>query len=85
MTMYRGVKDMNQKILNITNGDSFNGYFLSKFGGEAVPFREVMMDGDSEEDIYSEEFVRLRSFAFIRAERQCGGIPIQYVGVRCLT
>ena len=48
-------------ILNITNGDCFNDYFLSKFGGEAVPFCEAMMDGDTLSDIYSDEFIELRS------------------------
>ena len=49
------------KVLNITNGDCFNHYFLSKFGGEAVPFCEAMMDGDTVSDIYSHEFIELRS------------------------
>lgn len=52
---------MNEKILNITNGDAFNEYFLSKFGGKAVPFRESMMDGATVIDIYSNEFVAARS------------------------
>ena len=52
---------MARKILNITNGDYFNNYFLSIFGGEAIPFREVMMDGDTVPEIYSEEFIALRS------------------------
>ena len=52
---------MNTKILNITNGNCFNSYFLSRFGGEAIPFREAMMDGDAAPDIYSEEFIALRS------------------------
>ena len=51
------------KVLNITNGDCFNDYFLSKFGGEAVPFCEAMMDGDTVSDIYSDEFIELRSKA----------------------
>ena len=51
------------KVLNITNGDCFNDYFLSKFGGEAVPFCEAMMDGDTISDIYSDEFIELRSKA----------------------
>ena len=49
------------KILNITNGDYFNEYFLKNFGGEAVPFCEAMMDGETASDIYSEEFVELRA------------------------
>ena len=52
---------MNNYILNITNGDCFNEYFLAKFGGEAVPFCEAMMDGDTVSDIYSGEFINLRS------------------------
>ena len=52
---------MSNKALNITNGDAFNRYFQEKFGGVAVPFREVMMDGDVVEDIFSCEFVRLRA------------------------
>ena len=51
------------KILNITNGNHFNEYFLSKFGGEAIPFCEAMMDGDTLSDIYSGEFIELRSKA----------------------
>ena len=52
---------MNNKILNITNGDAFNEYFVSKHGGLAVPFREAMMDGETVLDIYSEEFISVRS------------------------
>ena len=48
-------------ILNITNGDYFNNYFISTFGGEAVPFCEAMMDGDTVSDIYSDEFIKMRS------------------------
>ena len=48
-------------ILNVTNGDCFNEYFLAKFGGEAVPFCEAMMDGDTVSDIYTNEFIELRS------------------------
>ena len=49
------------EILNITNGDCFNDYFLSRFGGKAVPFCEMMMDGDTVSDICSDGFVELRS------------------------
>ena len=52
---------MKNKILNITNGDYFNEYFVSEFGGTAVPFRECMMDGDSVAEIFSDEFVAIRS------------------------
>lgn len=52
---------MKNRILNITNGDVFNEYFISNFGGEAVPFCEAMMDGKTIIDIYSDEFIKLRS------------------------
>ena len=52
---------MPHKILNITNGDAFNDYFLSKFDGVAVPFCEDMMDGDTVLNIYSKDFIDLRS------------------------
>ena len=48
-------------VLNITNGDCFNEYFLKHFGGEAVPFCEAMMDGDTVPQVYSDEFVELRA------------------------
>ena len=51
---------MDEKVLNITNGDCFNGYFISRFGGVAVPFCEAVIDGDVVEDIYSDDFVALR-------------------------
>ena len=52
---------MYNKILNITNGEYFNEYFISKFGGIAVPFCEAMMDGDTVENIYSKQFIVLRA------------------------
>ena len=52
---------MQEKILNITNGDYFNKYFLEQFGGIAIPFCEVMMDGEVVTEIYSKEFIKLRS------------------------
>ena len=52
---------MHDKSLNITNGDYFNEYFIAKFGGEAVPFCEAIMDGDVVMNVYSEEFIQLRS------------------------
>ena len=52
---------MENKILNITNGDAFNDYFIKNFSGEALPFREVMMDGDTVGDVYSEDFIRVRA------------------------
>ena len=52
---------MHNTILNITNGDYFNAYFISKFGGTAIPFCEVMMDGEVVTDIYSQQFIELRA------------------------
>ena len=52
---------MQIKVLNVTNGDYFNKYFLSKYGGEAVPFCEAMMDGETVANIYSQQFVELRA------------------------
>ena len=49
------------EILNITNGDAFNRYLLSKIGGEAIPFREAMMDGEAVLDVYSDKFIEARS------------------------
>ena len=52
---------MYNEILNITNGDCFNEYLISRYGGVAVPFCEAMIDGEAVADIYSEEFVALRA------------------------
>ena len=52
---------MHSKILNITNGEYFNEYFISNFGGAAVPFCEAVMDGEVLTDIYSEEFISVRA------------------------
>ena len=52
---------MNKRILNITNGDAFNRYLLSKIGGEAVPFREAMMDGETVGEVYSDAFIEVRA------------------------
>ena len=52
---------MENKILNITNGDAFNSYFIKKFSLEALPFREAMMDGEAAPAIYSDEFVYARA------------------------
>ena len=52
---------MQKKTLNITNGDYFNEYLISKFGGAAIPFCEAMMDGETTADIFSEEFIALRA------------------------
>ena len=49
------------EILNITNGEYFNDYFISDFGGTAVPFCEAIMDGEVLSDIYSEEFIAVRA------------------------
>ena len=52
---------MDNKILNITNGEYFNEYYISKFGGLSVPFCEAMMDGETAENIYSKQFIELRA------------------------
>ena len=52
---------MQNKILNITNGECFNGYFISDLGGKAIPFCEAMMDGKTVTDIYSQQFISLRA------------------------
>lgn len=52
---------MHNKTLNITNGECFNEYFISKFGGTAVPFCEAMMDGEAVSDIFSQRFITLRA------------------------
>lgn len=54
---------MSKNTLNITNGDAFNRHFLAKFGGKSIPFREAMMDGEAVADIFSKEFINLRSAA----------------------
>ena len=54
-------KGRTKKVLNITNGDAFNKHFLANHKGNAVPFREVMMDGEAIPEIFSPEFVDLRS------------------------
>ncbi len=52
---------MDNKILNITNGEYFNEYFISKIGGIAVPFCEAMMDGETVSDVYSDQFIQIRA------------------------
>lgn len=52
---------MKDKILNITNGDYFNNYFLQKYGKPSVAFCEDMMDGNAVSDIYSDDFIKFRS------------------------
>ena len=61
---------MEEKILNITNGDYFNEYFVSHYGGIALPFCEAMMDGDVVSEIYSEEFIKLRSNVLNVSEKE---------------
>ena len=61
---------MQEKILNITNGDCFNQYFIAQFGGIAVPFCEAMMDGEVVAEIYSEAFIKLRSNALHITEKE---------------
>ena len=52
---------MREEILNITNGDYFNNYLTKKIGGLAIPFREVIMDGEVVDIVYSDEFIKLRA------------------------
>lgn len=61
---------MDNRILNITNGDCFNDYFVSKFGEIAVPFCEAMMDGETAMNIYSQKFVELRAKALNTTENE---------------
>ena len=58
------------KVLNITNGEYFNEYFVSAFGGVSVPFCEAMMDGDAVADIYSDQFVEVRAGALNVSENE---------------
>lgn len=51
----------NPAVLNITNGDVFNGHLLAQIGEASIPFRESMMDGNAIGDIYSDAFVRHRA------------------------
>ena len=57
-------------ILNVTNGDYFNEYFLKKFGGHALPFCEDMMDGEAHEVVYSNEFIAKRCNALSVSEEE---------------
>ena len=66
--MFEG--SIKEKIINITNGDAFNEYFLSKLGGLAVPFREAMMDGNTVPEVYSNEFLSVRSAALNVSEEK---------------
>lgn len=57
-------------ILNITNGDAFNRYYLSTYDGEAIPFREAMMDGEGSPEIFSNRFVKLRASTLEVSEKE---------------
>ena len=61
---------MHSKILNITNGEYFNEYFISNFGGAAVPFCEAVMDGEVLTDIYSEDFIAVRAKSLNITEKE---------------
>lgn len=61
---------MNNKALNITNGEYFNKHFIEKHGEQAVPFCEAMMDGDVISDICSQEFISLRAKALFVSENE---------------
>ena len=63
---------MSGKILNITNGDAFNRYFLSEFGGDAIPFCEAMMDGDTVYEIYSNDLTTSEMIGVIKTMEMAG-------------
>ena len=52
-------------VLNITNGDYFNRYFLknynTEYAGDAIPFREAMIQGDTEKEVLSNAFISTRA------------------------
>ena len=50
-----------RSILNITNGDYYNDYFLKKLGGPAIPFCEAMMDGTTVPRVDSDLFILRRA------------------------
>lgn len=59
-----------EQILNVTNGECFNEYFIKKFGGYALPFCEAMMDGEAHEGVYSNEFIEKRCKALSVSEEE---------------
>ena len=61
---------MHNIILNITNGEYFNEYFLSEFCGIAIPFCEAMIDGEAVTNIYSEQFITLRAQSLSVTEKE---------------
>ena len=52
---------MGKLVLNVTNGDYFNEFFAKTNNEIAIPFREVMMDGEALRNIFSDEFISLRA------------------------
>lgn len=50
-----------RSLLNITNGDYYNDYFLKKLGGPAIPFCEAMMDGTTVPRVDSDLFILRRA------------------------
>ncbi len=48
-------------VLNVTNGDYFNGYFCKKYKERAVPFREAMMMGKACPKVFCDEFIAVRA------------------------
>jgi hypothetical protein len=67
---FREDRFVREEILNITNGDYFNNYLTKKIGGLAIPFREVIMDGEVVDIVYSDEFVKLRVKALNVSENE---------------
>ena len=54
---------MNSEVLYITNGECFNEYFINKYKEISFPFNECIMDEEVHEDIFSNEFILMRSKA----------------------
>lgn len=54
-------------ILHITNGDYFHRFFLdnynAKYAGDAIVFREAMIQGDTEKEVLSNAFISTRAKA----------------------
>lgn len=51
---------MSNTFLNITNGEYFNRHLSSISKDLTIPFNEVLMDGEVDEIIFSDRFIRLR-------------------------
>lgn len=74
---------MQNKILNITNGEYFNNYLISKSKEPSVPFCEAIMDGDVSIDIYSKEFINLRTKALNVTKNEYKAKMYVYNALQC--